>query len=383
MHRLLLLTETYPPDRGGMAESCDRIVRGLSARGVAIDLVHFDRRVARPSFHATTFGSELRFPLENDPAHTINCLWNRAQRVVDLAKATHVVAFGGALPLLAAPAFAAWMARPLITLLRGNEFDAGLFDPRRRPILDDALRRSEAICTVTTAQAEKVAALYGGSAPRVVPNGIDLGLWAATEADHSRGLAWRAAEVEAGRRVLGFFGHLKPKKGVPFFIEAIEGAGLVDRFHLLLIGELQGPPPALPHTHLPPMDRFDLLPYYTASDFIVLPSHYDGFPNVLLEAMTLARPVIASAVGGMADLLTDGDTAFLFAPGDDHGCRDAITRADAADDPSLRLMGERGRTLARERCDAREESRGYLEVLDLTSGEKPTCLDSRSYSSPC
>ena len=39
--RALWLTETYPPSRGGMAQSCDRIVRGLRRRGVLVDVLHF------------------------------------------------------------------------------------------------------------------------------------------------------------------------------------------------------------------------------------------------------------------------------------------------------------------------------------------------------
>jgi len=133
MDRVLLVTENYPPDRGGMSESCDRIVRWLTRAGVAVDIVHFDRRAARPELRR----AHLRWPLEQDPAHTINCAWNRARSAFDMRAVTHVVAFGGYLPLMAAPAFAAWIDRPLVTLLRGNELDAGLFDPRRRPILED------------------------------------------------------------------------------------------------------------------------------------------------------------------------------------------------------------------------------------------------------
>ncbi|HVR37464.1 MAG TPA: glycosyltransferase family 4 protein [Thermoanaerobaculia bacterium] len=373
MHRLLFITETHPPDRGGMSESCDRIARGLGRAGVAIDLVHFDRRASRASFHATASGSQLRWPLEADAAHTINTLWNRVQQTIDLDAITHVVAFGGTLPLLAAPAFAAWIGRPLVTLLRGNELDAGLFDPRRRPILDDALRRSAAICTVTTAHADKVAALHPGNTPHVIANGIDLDLWEATDADRARGQAWRTANVEPHRRVLGIFGHLKAKKGVPFFIKAL---GTSERFHLLLIGELDEQPLDIPHTHLPAMDRFDLLPYYTASDLVVLPSHYDGFPNVLIEAMALSKPLIASAVGGMADVLTDGENAFLIAAGDEHGCRDAIARAAAVDDETLRRMGERAFNVARARCDAREETRRYLAILEGVN----QCIEPRSFS---
>jgi len=370
--RLLFVTENYPPDRGGMGESCDRIVRGLGRAGAGIELVHFDRKAARPSRRATSNGSVMRVPVDADAAHTINLLWNDLQQRVDLATVSHVVAFGGTLPLLSAPVFAAWMRRPLVTLLRGNELDAGLFDPRRRPVLDDALRRSAAVCAVTRTQAEKVAGLYPEIEPHVVVNGIDFDLWEPTPADRARASEWRAAHVEAPRRVLGFFGHLKSKKGVPFFVEALLRSGLAARFHLLLIGEIDealqallAEHPEVAHTLVATIDRFDLLPFYLASDLVVLPSHYDGFPNVLIEAMALERPLLASAAGGMRDVLADGEQGYLFAPGDEHACRDAIARAAEAAGEELQRLGASAAQVARRRCDAREETRRYLEVLTV------------------
>jgi glycosyltransferase involved in cell wall biosynthesis len=370
--RLLFITENYPPDRGGMAESCDRIVRGLARSGVAVDIVHFDRRSVAASHHPTGNGSLTRVPIDVDVPHSLNLLWNRLQQTLDLRATTHVVAFGGALPMLAAPVFAAWIERPLVTLLRGNELDLGIFDPRRRPFLDDAFRRSAAVVTVTTSQARKIAALYPEVKPHVIANGIDLELWQATDADRARGAAWRAEHVQSSRRVLGLFGHLKSKKGVPFFIDSLRRSGLADRFHLLLIGEideqlqtmLEAELPAV--TVLPAMDRFDLLPFYLASDLIVIPSHYDGFPNVLIEAMALARPLLASSVGGVEDVVTDGEEAFLFAPGDEHACRRAIARAADVSDEALLRMGASAAVVAPDRCDARNETGRYLEVLSST-----------------
>ena len=55
--RLHFITENYPPDRGGMGESCDRIVRGLVRAGIAIDVVHFDRRSSVASRRETAGGS--------------------------------------------------------------------------------------------------------------------------------------------------------------------------------------------------------------------------------------------------------------------------------------------------------------------------------------
>ena len=355
--RLLFLTENYPPDRGGMAESCDRIVRGLAREGAALDVVHFDRRAAATSRHVTSFGSLTRVAAEADAAHTVNLLWNRLGPGTN----THVAAFGGYMPLLAAPALAAWLKLPLVTLIRGNELDAGLFDPRRRPILDDALRRSAAVCTVTTAQAEKIAALYPGTRTDVVPNGIDFDLWQATEADWARAREWR---TRTQRRILGIFGHLKRKKGVPFFVDALRH--FADRFHVLLVGELEEPVAScdVEHTVIPPLDRLDLIPYYLASDLVVLPSHYDGFPNVLIEAAALGRPLLASSTGGMRDLLTDGADSFLFAPGDEHSCREAIARAADADDATLQRMGARAAEAARLHCDAQRESKTYLNLFE-------------------
>jgi glycosyltransferase involved in cell wall biosynthesis len=371
MHRLLWLTENYPPDRGGMSVSCDRIVRGLRHAGVQVDVVHLDRR----------------FP---DAAHTINTTWNRIR--AQAAEATHVVAFGGFLPMLAAPAFAAWLDRPLITLIRGNEFDAGLFDPRRRPMLDDALRRSAAVCAVTTEHAEKIAALYDGIEPRVIANGIDFDLWQATEGDRVRAVErgrlarsdWASRPVaeerspaetaaDCGRdarapKVLGFFGHLKTKKGVPFFLDVLRKTK--HQFHLLIVGEGELELDDLPHTRVAALDRFELIPFYLACDFVVLPSHYDGFPNVLIESAALGVPAIASRVGGMSDL----PAAILFEPGDEHDCRAAIDRAARMGDDGIRELGAKSMQLAREKCDARDEANRYVEVLDSTALRPGLCI---------
>lgn len=368
--RLLLITETYPPDRGGMAESCDRIARGLAGAGVEVDIAHFDRRSATASRRLTSHGSIVRIPASGDPAHAINILWNSLRELVEGGATTHVVAFGGTLPLLAAPVFAAWMRRPLITLVRGNELDAGLFDPRRRAILDDAIRRSAAIGTVTTDQAEKIAALHPSAPVHVISNGIDLDLWQATGADVARANEWRAANVATGRRVLGMFGHLKKKKGASFFTEALLHSAVADRFHLLVAGELEEElPPSLAATVLPPLGRFELIPHYLACDLVALPSHYDGCPNVLIEAAALGRPLLASAVGGMRDLLTDAVDSYLFAPGDEHSCRDALARAAAASDATLQRMGASAAAMTRQRCDARDETRSYVKLLETVQEE--------------
>src|SRR5262245_59996007 len=227
--RPLWLTENYPPDRGGMAQSCDRIVHALRARGVDVDVAHVSRRYHEWRLETKAGGRQICCPADDDPAHILNRLWNVLRR--DDYAPTHVVAFGGTLPLLAGPAFAAWLDCPLVTLMRGNDFDAAVFSPKKSDVLRHALRASAAVCTVTRDHAARIAALEPDVDPVWIPNGIDTAAWQILPHDRAEAAQYR---VE-GRRVLGMFGQLKAKKGVRFFLDALEKSGTAERFHLLLV----------------------------------------------------------------------------------------------------------------------------------------------------
>jgi glycosyltransferase involved in cell wall biosynthesis len=60
----------------------------------------------------------------------------------------------------------------------------------------------------------------------------------------------------------------------------------------------------------------DTAEYYAASDVMVLPSLTEGSPNVLLESMAVGVPVVATRVGGIPEIVTDGESALLVSPGD-------------------------------------------------------------------
>src|SRR5439155_13489510 len=126
-----------------------------------------------------------------------------------------------------------------------------------------------------------------------------------------------------------------------------------------IVGEGDLPLDDFPHTRVAALDRFELIPCYLACDFVVLPSHYDGFPNVLIESAALGVPAIASNVGGMHDL----PAAILFQPGDEHDCRAAIDRAARMSGHEIRALGTNAERLAREKCDARDEARCYAELF--------------------
>jgi len=88
-------------------------------------------------------------------------------------------------------------------------------------------------------------------------------------------------------------------------------------------------------------------PHLMALDAFVLPSLYESLPLGVLEAMAFGLPVVASNVGGIPEMVRDGETGYLIPPGDPPALRDAVIRM--ADDPAGReRMGRRGRAVVDE-----------------------------------
>jgi glycogen(starch) synthase len=77
----------------------------------------------------------------------------------------------------------------------------------------------------------------------------------------------------------------------------------------------------------------------------------------------LGVPMLASRVGGMADVLEDGRTALLFEPGDEAGCIWALQRAARLSEPERSVLGEACRALAETELDAELETARYVEAL--------------------
>ncbi|MBW8485795.1 glycosyltransferase family 4 protein [Actinomadura parmotrematis] len=363
-HRVLWLTEHYPPSKGGMAESCDRIVRGLRRAGVEVDVAHLTRRDRPFRAEREVGGRLLTAPLGDDPEHALRRLLTMLEPGY-----TRIVAFGGAYAMLAAPVLAALLDAPLITLLRGNDIDVGVFSIRRRAVLADALRASRRVCVVARSHAPLVRALAPDAAVVHVANSVDTEHWRVLPSERDRAAAWRAANVEPGRRTVGLVGQLKSKKGVGFLLDALRASGRAADFHLVLVGEVEErvrerlAAGAVAHSALPFLERYDLPAVYAACDLVALPSFYDGMPNVALEGAALGVPLLASDAGGLADVADDA-VGFTFRAGDEHGCRDALVRAAHADEATLAKLGAAAaERIARDFTPAAETA-GYLAVLD-------------------
>jgi glycosyltransferase involved in cell wall biosynthesis len=96
---------------------------------------------------------------------------------------------------------------------------------------------------------------------------------------------------------------------------------------------------------------------------LVLPSLAEGLPVVLTEAMALGRPVIATAVGGIPELVEPGRNGWLVPPASASELANAMREALLAPPARLDEMGRRGRAKVRERHDARVEARKLLALM--------------------
>jgi len=197
---------------------------------------------------------------------------------------------------------------------------------------------------------------------RVIPNGVDIAALTASAA-----IAEDAPDLPTGRPLVVFAGRLEPIKGVETIVRAAQRLPDVT---VAVVGD--GPLAAELRelaNELGVADRVAFLgrvpsvpPILAAADVVVLPSFSEGMPLVVLEALALARPVVASRVGGIPEVVEDGVTGLLVEPGDPEELAVAIERL--VKDPALaRSLAEAGARIARERYDVGIMRAAYVEAI--------------------
>src|SRR5213075_2773383 len=122
--------------------------------------------------------------------------------------------------------------------------------------------------------------------------------------------------------------------------------------------------------------RADVPELLAASDALVLSSDFEGLPNVVLEAMASARPVIATAVGGTPELVAHGSTGVLVPPGDPRALATAIEELAALPADHRAEMGERGRHVVKQKYGLAPVMSQWGELVDELLGSPPQSPDS-------
>ena len=140
-----------------------------------------------------------------------------------------------------------------------------------------------------------------------------------------------------------YAGRFDYQKGVDILVRAVEG--LDDHVSVRLVGSAAVGHRVLPET-LPAcvtdigwQDRSNVIAQMKSCDVLVVPSRWEGFGLVAIEAMRLSKPVIASAVGGLQEIIGEGRYGYLIQPEDVQGLHDCLRMLDR---DKLRAMGEIG-----------------------------------------
>jgi D-inositol-3-phosphate glycosyltransferase len=200
------------------------------------------------------------------------------------------------------------------------------------------MRAADRIIAATEAERSQLELLYGVNHQKVsiIPPGVDTHHFYPIPQDEAK----EAIGISSKDRMALFVGRIEPLKGVDTLLRAM---ALVKknchRFicpqYLVIIG---GDPEGRPEDETGEMQRLRSLShelglgemvlfvgkrdqhtlpyYYSAAEVVVMPSHYESFGMVALEAMACGAPVIASQVGGLAFLVKDGETGY-FVPAQD------------------------------------------------------------------
>ena len=220
---------------------------------------------------------------------------------------------------------AGWVAahtgRPYVVQVWGTDVELA----RRVPVLArTVLGRARLVIAASAALADGAREL-GAARVELIPSGVELP---------------REVCEEATPPEVLYAGRLSPEKGVEELVAATAGMNLV----VAGDGPLRDRVPAalgfVPHDELQHL--------YARAAVVACPSRREGFGVACLEAMAHGRPVVATNVGGLRDLVVDGETGIVVPPRDPEALRLAL-QALLADPHLRRRLGAAGRRRAQER----------------------------------
>jgi glycosyltransferase involved in cell wall biosynthesis len=343
--RVLELSQRFLPAIGGVEATLLELVVGLRAAGVDVEVGTTDLLRNYPF----TRGASGPGP-DGIPIHR-----SRAVRIAPLPLGLGIVA-PGMLPntalsgahVLHAHAFGyspTWVGA-LVRRFRGTPLvltthaDPGRGTPfssvYHRVVARGTVRYADRIVVQSSVEANFLLGL-GADPERIVriPTGVSRARFSSAGAGRGRGpvrlltvgrldleqkglrtlleaLALLPRSLDFQAEILGDdWGGLAPGRALA------ERLWIADRVHL--------------RTHV--VDR-EVLQAYDRADVFVLPSRFESFPRVLLEAMASGLPIVATRVGGVSELVAEGENGLLVPPDDPPALAEAIRRL--AEDPELR-----------------------------------------------
>jgi len=214
-----------------------------------------------------------------------------------------------------------------------------------------------------------------GAPVSLIYNGVDLTRY--SEPDIC-GTLHTEYPIPPDAPIVGVVARLEPEKGHPTLIEAWPAVlAAVPKAHLLIVGEGSQREPLEAQAHRLGIDtsvtftgRRDDVPAVTAAlDVAVLPSYREAQGLSILEAMALSRPVVASAVGGIPEMIDSGRTGLLVPPRDPAALAAAIIRL-LQDHPYADTLAKAAQNLVHDRFCVELMVRAIETIYDESVAEE-------------
>jgi D-inositol-3-phosphate glycosyltransferase len=228
---------------------------------------------------------------------------------------------------------------------------AEMESPQRIASETEIMRFADRVIAATTLEREQMQALYGADPAKisVVPPGVDLARFRRVPAAEAKTRVGARCE----HQMILFVGRIQPIKGIDTLIQAVAlvlarepefrcntclaiiggddagerssdaESGQSEMARLKTLRESLGMGDLV--TFLGSKDQDTLADYYSAATVVVVPSHYESFGMVALEAMACGTPVIASDVGGLSVNIAEGFNGYLVPAGDAEALADKLT----------------------------------------------------------
>jgi D-inositol-3-phosphate glycosyltransferase len=332
--KVVVLTTSYPRYPGDAAgRFVADAVEHVRAKGVDIDVVspasfrHFG--VAYGGGVPSNLRRPWRLPLLPAFLASFTRAARHASRDADLVHAHWWPA--GAVARLA--------GRPYVVQLWGTDVELVRRIAPLRPAARRVVGSARLVICASQALADEARRL-GARDVRVIPSGVEVPDEVEPEDDPPHVL---------------YAGRLSPEKGVLDLLAAANGLPLV------IVGD--GPLRAQVPQAVGFVPHDELSRRYGRAAVVACPSHREGFGVVAAEAMAHGRPVVASAVGGLLDLVSHEETGLLVPPGDAEALRTALDRL--LREPALRRrLGDAGRVRARAELSWDRVTERTLEAYD-------------------
>jgi glycosyltransferase involved in cell wall biosynthesis len=339
MKRLLLITERFAPDLGGLASSATRLVTTLCQLGLEVDVVTWSRFL-QPGEVLPPESLEAKYRVyriglyrhwDMTMPHTLNLLdWLQQTRGYDAVWGHYLFPSG-----FLATWFAGLKKIPCTVSARGNDIDRQMFPPGDFARLQWTLKNANVITAVSADMCRKIQLLSGRDDVLVLKNAVDTDIFCLSK---SSKITREQLGIAPDEVVLGFCGELREKKGQQFLLNALTTVRSQRPACLLIIGEVRASQDAVLQvykTQQPENAQRIIVTghlsnsglvaqYLRLCDVYLQPSLWEGMPNALLEAMACGCCCIASDAGGIPEVILHGENGFILPRSQLHKLGEAV-----------------------------------------------------------